>query len=323
MTGHPNRRAALATLLATTLAWPALAQGQDFPNRPLRLIVPFPPGGGTDVLARIMAQKFAEWMGQPVLVENRAGAAGAIGTQVVARARPDGTTLLFTSSPAIVVLPAMQPPPPYDPERELTPIATLARQPILFVVQAASPHGDLASLLRAATGRGLTYGTPGIATDPHLAAEVLRQVTGATLTHVPYRGGGPALTALLSGEVDFLPALTGVAKPLLNERQLRALATTSATRLADFPDVPTTAELGLPAVDLVPWWALLAPAGIEPAVAQILADHAQRLARDPEWLRRLDTLAIEPAALDGAATAAAIRQQIAGWRQRLVGLAIQ
>lgn len=270
-----------------------------------------------------MAQKFGEWMGQPVVVENRAGAAGAIGTQIVARARPDGATLLFTSSPAIVVLPAMQPPPPYDPERELMPIATLARQAILFVVPAASPHGDLASLLRAATRQPLTYGTPGIATDPHLAAEVLRQVTGGTLTHVPYRGGGPALTALLSGEVDFLPALTGVAKPLLNERRLRALATTSATRLADFPDVPTTAELGLAEVDLVPWWALFAPAGLEPAVARLLTEQAQRLARDPDWLRRLDALAIEPAALDGTATAAAISQQIAGWRQRLVGLTLQ
>jgi tripartite-type tricarboxylate transporter receptor subunit TctC len=314
-----TRRAALLSAIAA----PAFAQDGAFPSRPLRLIVPFPPGGGTDVLARVMAQKMGEWLGQAVVVENRAGAAGAIGTQAVARARPDGYTLLFTSSPAIVVLPAMQPPPPYDAERELTPIATLARQAILFVVPAASPHNDLAALLRAATGQGLTYGTPGIATDPHLAAEVLRQVTGANFTHVPYRGGGPALTALLAGEVDFLPALTGVAKPLLAERRLRALATTSATRLADFPDVPTTAELGLPAVDLVPWWALFAPAGLEPPVARLLAEQAQRLARDPEWLRRLDALAIEPAALDGAATAEAIRQQIAGWRRRLTGLTLQ
>jgi len=318
-----TRRGMLAMALASGLAAPALAQSSDFPNRPLRLVVPFPPGGGTDVLARIMAQKFGEWMGQPMVVENRAGAAGAIGTQLVARARPDGTTLLFTSSPAIVVLPAMQPPPPYDPERELTPIATLARQPILFVVRADAPYADLAALLRAAAGAGLTYGTPGIATDPHLAAEVLRQVTSATFTHVPYRGGGPALTALLAGEVDFLPALTGVAKPLLQERRLRALATTSATRLADFPDVPTTAELGLPAVDLVPWWALFAPAGLEPPVARILAEQAQRLARDTDWLRRLDQLAIEPVNLDGPTTALAVTQQIAGWRQRLVGLALQ
>jgi tripartite-type tricarboxylate transporter receptor subunit TctC len=310
-----RRRHLIAAGLA--LAMPALAQ--DFPTRPIRLVVPFPPGGGTDILARVIAQKWGEWLGQAVVVENRGGAGGAIGTQIVARARPDGYTILFTSSPPIVVLPAMQPPPGYDTERELQPIATLARQAILFVVPASSPIRDLAGLIRA----GGTYGTPGVGTDPHLAAEVLAQVSGARFTHVPYRGGGPAITALIAGETAFNPALTGVAKPLLAEGRIRALAITAATRSSDFPDVPTTAELGMPAVDLVPWWGLFAPAGLDPAAAQKLGEAATRLARDPDWLRRLEALAIEPAALDGAATAAAVRTQLAGWRQRLPAMNLQ
>jgi tripartite-type tricarboxylate transporter receptor subunit TctC len=309
-----SRRAALG---AAAAAWALPAAAQDFPARPLRLMVPFPPGGGTDVLARVMAARFGEWLGQSVVVENRGGAGGAIGTLAVARAPGDAHLLLFTSSPPIVVLPASPQPPGYDPERELTPIATLARQAILFVVRTESPHRDLASLLRAAGGQGLSYGSPGVGTDPHLAAEVLRQASGAQFVHVPYRGGGPAMTAVLSGEVEFNPALTGVAKPLIAQGRLRALAVTSPQRLADFPDVPTTTELGMPEVDLVPWWALFGPPGLPSAAVQRLSAEARRLSQDPEWLRRLESLAIEPFYLDGAATGAAITAQLAGWRQRL------
>lgn len=309
-----TRRAALA-LGGAALAMPAGAQ--EFPSRPLRLIVPFPPGGGTDVLARVIGARFGEWLGQSVVVENRGGAGGAIGTQAVVRSPGDSHLLLFTSNPPIVVLPASPQPPGYDPEREITPIATLARQAILFVVRAESPHRDLASLIRAAGGQGLSYSTPGVGTDPHLAAEVLRQTTGANFVHVPYRGGGPAMTAVLAGEVEFNPALTGVAKPLIAQGRLRALAVTAPQRLADFPDVPTTAELGMPQVDLVPWWALFAPPGVPAPVVQRLSAEARRLSQDAEWLRRLETLAIEPFYLDGAATAAAISAQLAGWRQRL------
>ncbi len=314
-----GRRAALLG----ALAWPLPGAAQDFPARPVRLIVPFPPGGGTDILARVMAQKLGEWWGQSVVVENRGGAGGAIGTQAVARARPDGYTLLFTSSPPIVVLPAMQPPTPYDPERELQPVATLAQQPILFVVPANSPHQDLASLVRAASGSGLSYGSPGVGTDPHLAAEVLAQASGAAFMHVPYRGGGPAITALLAGETDFNPALTGVARPLLAEGRIRALAITSDSRSPDFPEVPTTAELGLPQVNLVPWWGVFAPAGLEPAVERRIQADVHRLARDADWVNRLRTQAIDPMFLDGAATSAAVSAQLVEWRRRLPGMRLQ
>jgi tripartite-type tricarboxylate transporter receptor subunit TctC len=265
----------------------------------------------------VMAARFGGWLGQSVVVENRGGAGGAIGTQAVARSAGDPHLLLFTSNPPIVVLPASPQPPGYDPERDITPIATLARQAIVFVVRTESPHRDLASLMRSAGAQGLSYSSPGVGTDPHLAAEVLRQTTGANLVHVPYRGGGPAMAAVLSGEVQFNPALTGVAKPLVTQGRLRALATTAPQRLADFPDVPTTAELGMPEVDLVPWWALFAPSGLPAGVVQRLSAEARRLSQDPEWLRRLESLAIEPFYLDGPATAAAISTQLAGWRQRL------
>ena len=317
------RRALLAGVGIALASPAARAQSEPFPNRPIRLIVPFAPGGGTDLLARVLADRLGTLLGGTVVVENRAGASGAIGTNAVARARPDGHTLVFTSSPALVVLPALQPPPPYDAERDLTPLATLARQAILFVVPAASPHRTLRDLLAAAATRAPTYGTPGAGTDPHLAGIALSDAAGVPMTHVPYRGGGPALNALLTGEVDFLPALTGVAGPMLRDGRGRALATTNARRHADLPDVPTTAELGFPAVDLVPWWGLLAPAALDPVAAGRLNEAVVTIARDPEWLRRLDTLAIEPAALDGPATAAEITRQPGGWRARLAGRTLE
>jgi tripartite-type tricarboxylate transporter receptor subunit TctC len=314
-------RRALLAAAAAGLAAPALAQGDA--GRTVRLIVPFPPGGGTDILARVLATRLGELLGGPVVVENRAGASGAIGTAAVARARPDGTTLLFTSSPAIVVLPALQPPPPYDPERDLVPVATLARQAILFIVPAASPWRSLDDLFAAARARPLTYGTPGAGTDPHLAGLALSEAGGVRLTHVPYRGGGPALTAMLAGEVDFLPALTGVARPVLEDRRARALATTNAARHPEWPEVPTAAELGFPRVDLVPWWGLFAPAGLEPAAARRIAEATATIAREADWRRRLDALAIEPALLDGPATAAEVTRQIADWKARLAGRALE
>jgi tripartite-type tricarboxylate transporter receptor subunit TctC len=316
-------RRALLTAAAAGLAAPALAQGDAAAGRTVRLIVPFPPGGGTDILARVLAARLGEGLGQSVVVENRAGASGAIGTAAVARARPDGTTLLFTSSPAIVVLPALQPPPPYDPERDLMPVATLARQAILFIVPAASPWHTLDDLLAAARARPLTYGTPGAGTDPHLAGLALAEAGGVPLTHVPYRGGGPALTAMLAGEVDFLPALTGVARPVLEDRRARALATTNPARHAEWPEVPTTAQLGFARVDLVPWWGLFAPAGLDPAVARRVAEATAAVAQEAEWRRRLDALAIEPALLDGPATAAEVVRQIADWKIRLAGRTLE
>jgi tripartite-type tricarboxylate transporter receptor subunit TctC len=308
-------------LLLTALAAPAIAQG--FPDRPVRLVVPFPPGGGTDILARVMAQKLGEWLGQPMVVENRAGAGGAIGLIAVARARPDGHTLLFTSSPSIVVLPAMNPPPGYDPERDLHPIATLARQPMLFVVAASAPYRTLADLVAAGRQRELSFGSPGVGTDPHLVAEVLGRATGARFQHVPYRGGAPAIQAVLAGEIQFNAALTAVAKPLLADGRIRALAITSAERGADFPAVPTVAELGWPEVTMVPWWGLFAPAGLEDAAARRLNEAVARLSQDPEWLQRLQALAIDAAHLDTAQTRAEIASQLAGWRARLPGMALQ
>lgn len=299
------------------------AGAEPYPSRPIRLVVPFAPGGGTDLIARLLAVRLGDLLGGSVVVENRAGASGAIGTAAVARARPDGYTLLFTSSPAIVVLPALQPPPPYDAERDLAPIATLARQAILFIVPAASPYRNLSDLVAAAGSRALPYGTPGAGTDPHLAGLALADAARVTMTHVPYRGGGPALNALMTGEVAFLPALTGVARPLLEDGRARALATTNATRHADLPDVPTTAELGFPTVDLVPWWGLFAPAGLEDTLARRIAEATAAMTRDDAWTRRLESLSVEPVILDGPGTAREISRQTASWHARLDGRSLE
>ncbi|WP_052401297.1 Bug family tripartite tricarboxylate transporter substrate binding protein [Muricoccus aerilatus] len=321
MTRAP-RRAFLLGSLAAGAAGAARAQPDPYPSRPIRLVVPFAPGGGTDLIARILAVRLGEILGGSVVVENRAGASGAIGTAAVARARGDGYTLLFTSSPAIVVLPALQPPPPYDPERDLTPIATIARQAILFVVPAASPYRRLEDLVAAARSSALPYGTPGAGTDPHLAGLALADAAKVMLTHVPYRGGGPALNGLLTGEVAFLPALTGVARPLLEDGRARALATTNPQRHADLPDVPTTEELGYPSVDLVPWWGLFAPPNLDAPAAQRLATAAAETGRDPAWSARLEALSVEPVTFDAARTAGEIARQIASWHTRLAGRSI-
>ncbi|WP_198379179.1 tripartite tricarboxylate transporter substrate binding protein [Roseomonas sp. KE2513] len=316
------RRTFLLGGLAAGVAGAARAQPEPYPSRPIRLVVPFAPGGGTDLIARILAVRLGEILGGSVVVENRAGASGAIGTAAVARSKPDGYALLFTSSPAIVVLPALQPPPPYDPERDLTPIATIARQAILFVVPAASPHKTLQDLVAAAAATALPYGTPGAGTDPHLAGLALADAARVALTHVPYRGGGPALNGLMTGEVAFLPALTGVAKPLLEDGRARALATTSPHRHTDLPDVPTTTELGFPSVDLVPWWGLFAPPGLDAAAVQRLAAATAELGRDPTWSSRLEKLSVEPISFDALRTAQEVSGQIASWRTRLAGRSI-
>ena len=322
MTRAP-RRALLLGVAATATARAARAQAEPYPSRPIRLVVPFAPGGGTDLIARLLAARLGDLLGGAMVVENRAGASGAVGTAAVARSRPDGYTLLFTSSPAVVVLPALQPPPPYDAERDLVPLATLARQAILFVVPAASPYRTLADLVAAARSRPLPYGTPGAGTDPHLAGLALADAAGVTLNHVPYRGGGPALNALLTGEVAFLPALTGVAKPLLDDGRARALATTNARRHANLPEVPTTAELGFPTVDLVPWWGLFAPSGLDPAAAHRLSEAIDAMTRDATWRERLEALSVDPVTLNGPATSREINRQIAAWRLRLAGRVLE
>ena len=252
----------MTTALAFGLAGGALAQAA-YPTRPVTLVVPFPPGGGTDTGARIVAQRLAARWGQPVVVENKGGAAGQIGADAVARARPDGYTLLMGNIGTQAINPALYKKLPYDPDTAFVPITLVAELPLAMTVHPGVPATtprELIDLARRKPGQ-LSYSSSGAGGAPHLAAEMFKQATGSYILHVPYRGGGPAVADLLAGHVDLSFMTVLEASGHIKAGKLRALAVTSAQRVPALPDVPTLAESALPGFNSISWIGILAPAG--------------------------------------------------------------
>jgi tripartite-type tricarboxylate transporter receptor subunit TctC len=284
-----SRRLLLASTVSAALARPALAQ-----DGTLRLIVGFAPGGGTDVLARVFAERFSAALGQPVIVENRAGGGGVVGAQAVARAAPDGNTLLISPGTALLVAEQLGRTAGATPGRELAPLAMVATQPLLFTVRSDSAVRALTDLRGAAAGRrgGINIGSPGSGTELHLAGVLLARELGIEMTHLPYRSGGLAITALLSGQLDLLPVVTSSIRGHVQSGTVRALATSYPRRLPDFPDVPTTAELGLGAVNIVPWWALFAPPAMPDQITARLLRAVVAVTNDTAYRERLAGLSI-------------------------------
>lgn len=281
-----KRRDILAGGLA--LAAPSLALAQPFPSRPIRLIVTFPPGGTTDILARQLQPKMSEVFGQPVVVENRSGASGAIGTVEIARAAPDGHTFGMVISTVISsTLISRQ---PYDALRDLTPIQLLARVADILVVPMSSPIRTVDDLIaHAKRNPGLTYGSPGIGTSVHIAGAMFALAAGVEMVHVPYRGGGPALTDLVSGHLQLMFGNASSTLPHVRDGSLRAIAVTSAQRAPYLPDVPTIAEAGLPGVVIDEWYAFVGPAGIpRPIVERLNAGLNGIVTQPAERARLLD-----------------------------------
>jgi tripartite-type tricarboxylate transporter receptor subunit TctC len=287
----PHRRA----LLLLPLARGAHAQA-EWPARPLRLIVPFPPGGVTDLLGRLVAETLAPRLRQPVQVDNISGAGTVVGARAAAAAAPDGYTLLLATSTTLAVNPALHKALPYDPLRDFVPVALLAAVPFVLVVRRADGPVDLAAFLAEARARpgALAYGSAGPGTPHHLGMEMLCSMAGVRLNHVPYRGSAPAVADLLGGRlhaviVDLAPAL-----PQIQAGTLRPLAVTTASRLPDLQDVPTLAEAGLPGYDMSAWQGLVAPAATpQRIVARLAAELLAGLAA-PDGLRRLAALALVP-----------------------------
>ena len=265
---EPSSRSALlgaAALAAIVVAMPALAQ--DYPSKPVRIVVPYAPGGGLDVVGRPLVQKLAEAFGQPFLLDNRPGGGTTIGTSAVARAAPDGHTLLLTLS-ALAIGPSLYPSLPYDPVKDFTPVAWIGTSSYLLSVHPSVPATTVKQLLglsRAAPGR-LNYSSPGIGTDPHMAAELFQNLAGVRWTHIPYGGGGPAASAVMGGQVDltFLP--TSVGTPFVKSGKLKALALSTARRSALLPGLPTIAESGVDGFAAEAWSGILAPAGTPAAI---------------------------------------------------------
>ncbi|SDC32561.1 tripartite tricarboxylate transporter substrate-binding protein [Belnapia rosea] len=285
----PTTRRILPALAATLLATPALAQWA--PTRQVRLIVPFSPGGGADTTARLFAPAFTAFLGQPAVVENRAGAGGTIGAAEVARAAPDGTTLLVDAANQAVA-PFIFRNLPFDYATGFTPVSRVTVYPLIAVVRPESPFRSLEALLaraRAQPGR-ITYSSSGNAVSNHIATAVLARRAGVELSHIPYRGGGPALAAILAGDVDFGFATVASAAALAQEGRLRPLAASSASRIPALPEVPTVAELGFAGYDQTEWNGLYGPAGLPPAIAERLHEACQAALRDPSVVQRLAAL---------------------------------
>ncbi|PVY80552.1 tripartite-type tricarboxylate transporter receptor subunit TctC [Cupriavidus alkaliphilus] len=264
-----TRRQALIALAAACAAGAsASALAQSWPARPLRMVVPFPPGSSPDLIARILTEKLATALGQPVVVENRPGAGGNIGTGMVARAAPDGYTLLFTINGPLVTAPTLSRNLNYDPFRQLAPVTLVATSPNVLVVDARLPVHNLREFVALARSRPgeLNYGSPGNGSASHLAMEQLKAMAGVDLQHVPYPGFPQITTAMVGGQVQAAFMVPAIAMPQVNAGKLRVLAVTTTGRTAVLPSVPTVAESGYPGFEAISWQAVLAPAGTPQAV---------------------------------------------------------
>jgi tripartite-type tricarboxylate transporter receptor subunit TctC len=266
MGGKTMRVRAIRTLLLaviTALVLPAVALAQAWPSRPVTFVVPFPAGGNVDVLARAVAAELSEKLGQQFIVDNRAGAGGNIGGAAVAKAAPDGYTLLFGTPGPIATNKLMYKNLPYDPEKDLAPVVLVSKSPLIIVAHPSTPARDLKELIAYAKANPnkINAGNPGNGTLGHITSELLQQHTGIKMTHVPYRGTAPLTTDLLGGQVhvgtDFMPTYV----PLVNDGKLRALAVTSSERSPELPNVMTVREAGFPGFEATAWYAIVAPAG--------------------------------------------------------------
>ena len=285
-----------------------------YPARPVRIIVPQTPGASTDLTARLIAQKLNAVLGQPVIVENRPGAGSIVGTEIVAKATPDGHTLLVVAS-SIVLNPILQKNLPFDPQRDLAPITQLSSFPNMLVVHPGVPVKtvqDLIALAKAKPG-ALNYGSAGTATGTHLSAELFKYMTGTEMVHVPYKGGGAAIPALLGGQVQLMFSSTVAAFPHVRAGKLRAIAVTSPQRSPGAPEVPTIAESGVPGYDHTPWNGFFAPAKTPRPIIERLNTEVARIIHAPETKAIFTNDGAEPVGNKPEAFAAIIKSETAKW----------
>ena len=300
-------------VLALALA-PMLAAAQPWPAKPVKMVVPFAAGGATDVVARLLAQKLGDAWGQTVIVEDRAGAGGNIGADVVAKSPADGYTLLMASGSIVTANPYMYKSMTFDPAKDLVPITNIASGPQVIVVNAASPFKDLRELIAYAKAnpKKVNFGSAGVGTQVHLAGENFAYAAGIDMTHVPYKGESAALTDLLGGQIQMVPANLSGAINFIQGGKLRALAVTSRERNPQLPDVPAAAEV-LPGFENAGWFGLLAPAGTpQEVIDKVYRDSAKILASE-EFKARLAQLGMAPVGNAPAQFAAAIREESARW----------
>jgi len=311
---------------AFTLSWGSVWAQSDYPTRPVKIVVPSPPGGGTDILARVLAQHFSKAFGQPFVVENKPGAGNMIGIESVARAPADGYTLLVVAS-TLALNSVLYKKVPYDPVRDFAPITIAATAPNVLVVNPGLPVKSLPEFIALAKAKpgALSYGTPGIGTSPHLSMELLKSMAGIDLQHVPYRGTAAAVTDVIGGQIaaTFANALT--AKPQVDSGRVRALAVSGPSRVEAFPAVPPVAEAGVPGYEAMQWYGVAAPAGTPaPIIARLHAEAAKALKSD-EMKEKLALDGAQPVGSTPAEFAALIRRELDKWARvvRAAGIELQ
>ena len=286
--------------MAITAARFAVAQTETYPGRPVRLIVAFPPGGSVDVVARQVAPRLSESLGQPVVIDNRSGASGNIGTEAAARAKPDGYTLLIHTIPFVANV-HLYKEMPYDPLKDFVPIALLSSSPSVLLVHPSVPARSVGELLQLAKSKpgALNYSAAGAGTNPHIAGELFNMLGNVDIVAVQYKGGGPALVAALGGEIGITFPNISEAVPHVNAGRLHALGVTGARRSAALPEVPTVAESGVPGYEFVTWHGMLAPRGTPGEIVALLNAKLRAILRSPELSARfaqmgLDVIASSP-----------------------------
>jgi len=298
-------------IAVSLLGAPFAAAAQDWPNRSIRIIVPFAPGGATDIPARLVAPKLTESLGQPVVIENRTGAGGIIGIQAAAKSDPDGYTMLMATNAEVVMHPTIYPKLPYDPQKDFTPVSIMLESPMLLVTSASSSFNSLGDIIAAAKAKpgSVTYSTAGTGSTSHVLTEMLAQQAGIKLLHVPYKGGAPASAAAASGEVAFALLNLGSALNFVKGGKAKALAVTSAKRHPNFPDWPTAGEAGISGFNEAIWIGMFAPAGVRKEIVDRMSAELAKALRAPDVRERLVSLGNEPLGTTPDEAAARIKRE--------------
>ncbi len=308
--------------LLAFMAAPVSVHAQDYPARPIRFIVGFVPGGVADLLARSLGQKLTEAWNQQVIVDNRAGAGGVISMQIAAKAAPDGYTLLMGSSTQFSISPALRAKLPFDPVRDYTPIAQAALTPVILTAQAAHPARSLQELIQSAKAKApagdvMNYGSTGFGGAPHIAGELLKRTAGMQMTHVPYKGGGESIVALLGGHVQLSFGAASTAQPHLRGGRLRSLGVTTLKRLSALPEVPTFAEQGLPGFEVTQWYDVFAPAGMPSAILHKINAALMRALNAPEFKEQFANQGVELVSSTPDALAQYVKSELTRWTKVL------
>lgn len=302
----------------------SISSAQDYPSRPIRFIVGFAPGGIVDLLTRALAQKLTDAWGQQVIVDNRAGGGGVISMQMVAKAAPDGYTLLMGSSTQFSINPALRPNLPYDPLRDYTPVTHAASSPVILTVPSSSAARSLQELIQLAKkGDTMSYGSTGYGGAPHIAAELLKRAAGISMTHVPFKGGGDSIIAIMGGHVQASFGAVSTAQPHMRGGRLRALGVTTSKRLSAISDVPTFAEQGLPGFDVVQWYGVFAPAGLPLPILRKANETLARALAAAEFREQFNAQGVDLVQSTPAAFGEYVRNELLRWTKVLKEMGIQ